>query len=157
MENYKKVFTKGGAIVTQNVYVYLINIRSITAIKLLELMKAVESETDENDIKLLCITETHERFDKVEIPKGYKCVVSRREMHDKKGGGLMVITNDDVQMKEENTYCSDVLEVDVTVSNEHFKLVLVYLARLENLGGWSPRLDFQLCLVSKIIGNGLQK
>ena len=32
-----------------------------------------------------------------------------------------------------------------------------YTSRLENLGGWSLRLDFQLCLVSKIIGNGLQK
>ena len=37
------------------------------------------------------------------------------------------------------------------------KLFVPSMARLENLGGWSPRLEFQLCLVSKIIGNGLQK
>ena len=44
-----------------------------------------------------------------------------------------------------------------SANESEFFIEYEHKARLENLGDWSPRLDFQLCLVSKIIGNGLQK
>ena len=47
--------------------IFLINIRSLNDEKMMELIKAVERNSRLNDLNIVCMTETHERFDKVEL------------------------------------------------------------------------------------------
>ena len=47
------------------------------------------------------------RYDRVQIPQGYKCVTRRRDMLDKKGGGLMVLCDERLGINKIETTSSD--------------------------------------------------
>ena len=110
-----------------NIGIYMINIRSINAPKLGELIKSVEEDSQADMRKVICITETHEKFDKVQIPKGYKYVTRRRDEGDKKGGGLMIIVEDYTQVSKNLTNSTDILDVAIEIDDQKLRMMLVYM------------------------------
>lgn len=63
----------------------LINIQGLTQVKLLDLINIM------NPYTILCITETHQKYEHLQIPTEIKCIYSHRKMDDKKGGGLLIM------------------------------------------------------------------
>ena len=103
--------------------IYLINIRGINKHKIAELMDVVKSDTC-----VLCITESHEKYQKVDLPDGYDKLVRRREDGDKKGGGLMMIHGKlNIKAIEYNTRCSDLLHCKLNCGELQFELILIYM------------------------------
>ena len=111
--------------------IYLLNIRSINAIKLHELIRNTES-LEQNTYKIICLTETHERFAKVDIPQGYRCVTRRRNENDKKGGGLMMLYDDCISAVTCETVSKDLLYVDIEFEKQNFKIILAYMDVADN-------------------------
>ena len=101
----------------------MINIRGITNHKMTELIDT----TTELNPWLLCITETHEKYQKVELPNGIDNFVKRRKENDKKGGGLMVILSKDVEGKQLDNQNSDLLYCKLRIKSFDFRLILVYM------------------------------
>lgn len=109
--------------------VWLNNIRAISRIKLTQLLN--QTKTGENYI--ICLNETHEKYSSVEIPDQYQYIAKRREISDKKGGGLMILTNrcdssdDDDKVQEIKVDNPDVLAVNMLVEGTKITIVLVYM------------------------------
>ena len=74
------------------------------------------------------LVETHEKYKKVEWMDGVRDIAQRREMSDKKGGGMLMITRVDKNLDLEKIEgkCVDVLVGDLGVSGWQCRLALVY-------------------------------
>ena len=102
---------------------WLLNIRGLNTKKLEELYNSVNF--GEND--LVCLTETHEKYSSVRIPDCYHYVVRRRDINDKKGGGLMIQMGKEIKHNLHSTDCSDLLFIDTEIGNKKVKVILVYM------------------------------
>ena len=102
---------------------YLLNIRGINAVKSVQLFHNVRL----NECDVLFLTETHERYQKVEIPKPYSFVSRWRDENDKKGGGLLIVTGNKVKVEKLDSKSSDILFCTLKVNNITVKAVLVYI------------------------------
>ena len=101
----------------------MINVQGLTQAKAIEL----ENLTNHNDITLL--TETQQKFVKVRYGKDTNTVEQMRDMKEKKGGGLTILTkNKNIKMKKIDTKQKDILIVEVEYGTDNFTLVLVYLS-----------------------------
>lgn len=69
----------------RNMKISLINIQGLTQVKAVE----IEQLFEEHDI--LCLTETQQKFEKVNFSRDVGYITSMRDMQDKKGGGLMIL------------------------------------------------------------------
>lgn len=112
-----------GALRLLNVNVWLLNIRGLNSSKLEELYNAIEVGKSD----LVCLTETHERYCSVDIPEYLNYVTKRRELGDKKGGGLMIQMGKDLKYELLKTESSDLLFVGLSFGSKSIKLVLVYM------------------------------
>ena len=72
------------------------------------------------------LTETQHKFDKVDLGMGYKSLTSMRDMQDKKGGGLLICTRNDVDMVEKENSNPDVLWVEIKIKQLTFDVALCY-------------------------------
>ena len=111
---------------TGEVNVWLLNIRGITKIKIVQLLNSLREYKN----NIICITETHEKYEKVDIPERYKRIVKRRDVDDKKGGGLMVLVDQglDVEENEGKVENQDLLHVHIKVEQSvNFALMLIYM------------------------------
>ena len=87
----------------------------------------------EDKIILLCITETHQRTNRIRFPEEFVQIEETRMHNDKKGGGLMITfknnpnvtatreTFNDAQMET-----NDILEIKAKVYRKAFTIILVY-------------------------------
>ena len=106
----------------------------------MEIEKLIENERD-----IVCLTETHLKFDKYNTSKGLKIIESHREINDRKGGGLMVIFKESkVEIDQLPAAHKDVLKVQVRINGFQFVIILVYFSvndskRNENLRKLSRR------------------
>ena len=118
-----KVEISGKKVGCKELKFWYINIRAITKEKLTELIHVVNM----NELNVICITETHEKFQKVDIPKNFHHLSQRRAESDKKGGGLLLLTNKDVKNENLVSDCSDILFCTISVGQVKIKLLLVYM------------------------------
>ena len=51
-----------------------------------ELEKIINSDKD-----IICLTETHQKIDKIELDDSLSKISAMRDLGDKKGGGLMIV------------------------------------------------------------------
>lgn len=101
---------------------YLLNIRGINKQKLAELLHIVE----EVPKRVLCITETHEKHQRVDIPDGFCHMAKRREVEDKRGGGLMVIYEEKIMKGSMiETKCADLMHCKMNLRGFYFRMILV--------------------------------
>ena len=85
----------------------LLNIQGLTKHKLMEI------EREMNKHKILCITETRQKVDGLNLSKGLLKIESHREKTDKKGGGFMVIYScgEDIEIEKMETKHKDIMLV----------------------------------------------
>ena len=83
----------------------------------------MEEDRRRNEVRLIGLVETHEKYNNVRL------IEKMRDMEDKKGGGLMILTNDlaTVEMEGQNCNSNDILVARVEIWSFSFLLVLVYL------------------------------
>ena len=79
------------------------------------------------------LVETHEKYKKVEWMDGVRDIAQRREMSDKKGGGMLMITrvNKNLDPEKIEGKCVDVLVGDLGVSRWQGRLALVYMDTIQ--------------------------
>ena len=105
--------------------VNLINTQGLTKQKLMELEKMLSSNCD-----ILCLTETHQRYDKLDIDRNLVKVESMRKGQDKKGGGLMIIYKKSSSIKLDiiPSRSADILDVQGTIAGRKVRMILVYMS-----------------------------
>ena len=106
-----------------NLNLWLLNIRGLNKSKLEELYNVINLR----EYDIVCLTETHEKYSKVQVPECYNYVTRRRELGDKKGGGLMIQLGKGILYKLNVTNSPDILYVDVEIRNRVIKIVLLYM------------------------------
>ncbi|XP_064102661.1 chromosome partition protein Smc-like [Macrobrachium nipponense] len=105
--------------------IYMINIQCFTRQKLAE----IESVID-NDNKIFCLTETHQKLDKLALSKGINKIENMREMKDIKGGGLMMLhrNSDNTELNKVETISKDLLYAKCKIHNNTIHILLLYLS-----------------------------
>jgi len=107
--------------------VELLNVQGLTDVKAVEVERIMSENRGVGEIKLVVLVETHEKYRKVNFTDDLKVVDRMRDIQDKKGGGLMIISREgdqmDISRREDS--CTDILVVDITI--HCFKLVLVVI------------------------------
>ena len=73
------------------------------------------------------MTETHEKYARVDVPSGYVQVAQRRRECDKKGGGLMILANDDIHLELKECSSPDILHGEIKTGEILIKILLVYM------------------------------
>ena len=103
----------------------LINVQGLTDLKAYEIGKLLEGRKH----RIIGLVETHEKYKRVDWMDGVKEIAQRREMSDKKGGGLLLLTRDgdDIKLEKAEEDCKDILVGNVSVGGWELKLVLTYL------------------------------
>ena len=77
-------------------------------------------------INIVCLTETHEKYQRIDCPTNYRQITQRREVTDKKGGGLMVLYQQDIVIAEKVQLCViDLLCLRIKIHGIVFILILV--------------------------------
>ena len=90
----------------------------------------MERERDMNKHKILCLTETHQKVDGLNLSKGLLKIKSHRERTDKKGVGLMVIYSccEDIEIEKIETKHKDIMLAKCRIFNLKFKMRIVYFS-----------------------------
>lgn len=108
----------------ENLTVGLINIQGPTKVKLCELEKL----TLEHNI--MCVTETQQKYLRVNISDNIGYLESNRNINDRNGGGLCILyrKTGDLMLEKINTKHSDILQVKCTQRSVCYFLILVYMS-----------------------------
>ena len=104
--------------------VFLMNVQGLTVHKWNEWQEMIEKNNSK--IKVSMFTETQHKIEKVFFGDNYKYEVGMRGEHDKKGGGLMIGSNDEVSIVKVESGNVDVLCVDVEVRKSKMRVILTY-------------------------------
>ena len=91
------------------------------------MIKTVEADSEPSSRNLVCLCETHEKYKKVETPKGYTAFTKRRNENDKKGGGLMILVDEGLKASQISSESSDVLKINFNINGQDIKILLVYM------------------------------
>ena len=116
----------------QKLNVELLNVQGLTAVKAVELQEVVGEETE---LVLLCLTETQQKYKKVDFREDIQCVEKMREMDDKKGGGLTALMRkrQAFTMRQLNCEDPDVMRVEVSLQSVVLNIMVVYVdGKLKN-------------------------
>lgn len=115
--------TRNAKTVVNSIELCLINIQGLTKQKLME----IESNISEK--KIYFLTETQQKYDKLMVSKGLSKVESNRDMKDKKGGGLMIIYNNNIfEIEKMETEHKDILYTSWKLHNLELRIILVYFS-----------------------------
>lgn len=109
----------------KTITIKLLNIQGLTKPKLVEIEQLI---TDKFDI--VCLTETQQKEDRIDIRDNIIKIESMRELKDKRGGGLMILhkKSEDIELNKVNTKNSDILYVEEKIMKNKVKIVLVYFS-----------------------------
>lgn len=103
--------------------VKFLNVQCLTKVKAAELESIIENNT------ILCLVETHQKWNSVNFSRNVEEVSSMRKMNDRKGGGLMALKKGkDIQMEKQATKNEDLMILDCEIYSVKFSLFLVYLS-----------------------------
>ena len=100
--------------------------QGITIAKSIELSRLVKEER-----MILGLTETQDRYGRIDWPKDISSWEQYREMNDKKGGGLAVIGlshmfKENIEMKESK--CKDIMNIEFEINKgKVIKIFIVYI------------------------------
>lgn len=99
--------------------------QGLTTPKMLELERLIE-----NDLDIVCITETQLVYDKVQISGHLKKYDSMRGKDEQKGGGLLVMFKDteDIQAVQKKTINKDILVLEARIQSTNLIIILVYVS-----------------------------
>ena len=97
--------------------------QGLTRGKLFEVEEILKNQCD-----VICLTETHQKTEKLEISKGIEKVECMRKLQDKKGGGLLVLWKQKFKAIGHSTKSSDILHVEFRVKMTSFHIILVYFS-----------------------------
>ena len=114
----------GGGVVESLMSVFLVNVQGLTEHKWNEWQEMIGKM--DSSIRVSMFTETQHKVEKVFFGEDYKYVVSMRDEQDKKGGGLMVGSNDEVSFVGVESGNVDVLCVDIEVRKKRMRVILTY-------------------------------
>ena len=103
----------------------LLNVQGLSKQKLMEVEQLIEMKHE-----IVCLTETHQKIDKLLLGKGLIKVESMRNKDDKKGGGLMAIgrKNKGMEIEKLKADHEDILLLGVTFMGIEIKILIVYFA-----------------------------
>ena len=112
-----------------NIKIGMLNLQGLTKEKAVEITNLLNCK--ENDITMLGLIETHEKYSKINWNDGIIHINQMREMDDKKGGGISFLStlNDKynyVQTKKENN-CRDILQIAIKINDFEFFLFIIYV------------------------------
>ena len=81
-----------------------------------------------NDFNILCITETHHRWEKIHIDKKLENFTSMREEKERKGGGLQILMRKDkkVNFIKNKSISREILDIEGKCYGIEMKIILVY-------------------------------
>lgn len=98
--------------------------QGLTQVKQCEIEKLITDNT------ILCLTETQQKYMKVNISENLKFIDSTRDEADKKGGGLCIMhrKNNSLVTEEIKTKHSDILLVKCALKTFSFIILLVYMS-----------------------------
>ena len=103
----------------------LINIQGLTKQKMTELEQMFNSDCD-----ILCLTETHQRYDKLLVDSSLVKLESMRKEQDKKGGGLMIVykRTSNIKLEVMPSRNADILDVQGTIAHKEVRIILIYMS-----------------------------
>ena len=133
MEDNKMLRLRGGRVGggsgTSLIGIDMVNIQGLTEVKAVDIMRRMGDDKEANEVRIIGMVETHEKFKRIEWGEDVKVVNRMREMNDKKGGGILILTSDvgEIEMEKIDCDCRDLLAVEVRVGGFSFWMVLVYL------------------------------
>ena len=130
--------------------VNLINIQGLTKQKLTVLEQMFNSTCD-----VLCLTETRQRYDRLDVDKNLIKLENMRKGQDKKGGGLMVIykSNNNIKFDVIPSRNADILDVQGTIAANEIRIILVYMSVESQPQDLERNRDLQRELECKIESN----
>ena len=106
----------------------LVNVQGLTVAKTIELAPLLESGGSENDIVIMGLVETHEKFKKVDWGDKILTVSQMRDRDDKKGGGILLLCNNrDISIEKKEYGNNDLLVVDIKVGSFAFTMMVTYM------------------------------
>ena len=98
----------------------------LTQPKMIEIENLLETN---DNLNIYCLVETHQTRNSIKTRDSTKYLSKMRNISDKKGGGLLIIWNDENLIFEEITMQNpDILVTHIMVNKQHFILILVYVA-----------------------------
>ena len=114
---------------TRALTIGLLNVQGLTNSKVIDIANLVKHEC-----KIMCLTETQLKHDKVDIPDGIEKIESMRQLKDRKGGGLLILfeRNIGIQITKLATAHSDILHAKVEIASAFFHIILVYFSVINN-------------------------
>lgn len=106
----------------------LLNIQGLTDVKAAEITEIMERDRVDGDIVLFGLVETHEKYRKINWTDNIILINKMRTLEDKKGGGLMLLTNtrDEMLMEEIECNNNDILVAEVELFKRSLFVILVY-------------------------------
>ena len=111
-------------VIEEKASVFLVNIRGLTSHKWSEWPAMIGKVNSSMRISML--TETQHKIEKVFLGEHYNYEVSMRSQQDKKGGGLLVGSGDEVSIMKVESGNPDVLCVDMEMRSKRIRVILTY-------------------------------
>ena len=109
----------------KNLTIHLLNIQGLTRAKQIEIEELARREGE-----IICLTETQQKIDRIHLSEGIGKVERRRDMKDKKGGGLLIAykMNSLIKVEKVETVSPDILYATVSLFSTVLHVLLVYLS-----------------------------
>lgn len=104
--------------------VFLLNVRGLTVNKWNEWEEIMNGE--KSKVRITMFTETQHKVEKIDFGNNYVYEVGMRNEEDKKGGGLMIGSRDEVKVVKVESGHADVLCVDIEIKNRKMRMILTY-------------------------------
>ena len=110
------------------IYIRLLNIQGMSAAKKYEIQNTFTEK--KGSLEILAMVETHIKDDRYLWDQNWKEYEQRRDVNDKKGGGLLVLhkVNDHIKLEKQKEENKDILIVRGRIGQHKLKLVLIYMA-----------------------------
>ena len=131
----------------------LININNLDKQKMGELEELFFGKGDE--YRILCLTETHHKWKKIETSEGLESFTKMRKVEDKKGGGLQILMkkHKQVNFAKRKSMNRDILEIEGRCFGMQIKIILVYFDSNKGESGRSRNEEIRKEVESKIKKN----
>ena len=102
----------------------MINIQGLGKKKVGEVEELMETKEH-----MVCLTETQQKIDKVNLSQHLEKWTAMRNKDEKRGGGLMFIRDKNLEgeIMQETTRSRNILILDVRISDVQFIMILVYM------------------------------
>ena len=110
---------------------------------------------NENEINIVCLTETHEKCEETDIHQNIKAIHTIREKNDKRGGGILLLTPNmtRINLKEIKNKNKELLEAEGNIFDTEVKIITVYFDANRDQNGRDRNTMLQEIIEDKIQNN----